>query len=382
MDSETVNYFRLNLLLTESTKILQGCFREYWQKEFGSPWPDDQAGGSQIEAIYNHQGKKKAKGKKKVTGMKEALYPSQVTLVRNGDCAEWDISLLNAVFDVLTNYKNAGFPLKKELEAIRNARNEQQHNPSSKVSAADFASTWKDLVTAISAFTHFDQVEVDRLRVLDITVAIAEANGPSNYKVEVAEAVELKNLANEAHKSQDFLKAVELYTKALMVPAQTQGAKAILYSNRSASYLQLGQFENAKEDANTATQIATLWWRPHFRLGRCYDKLEKLENAIQSYNVALALNPGNKEVETERSDCRRRLGVAERSEHMNPYYQPKTLQEQFADASAGWGEEMKLGNSSPSDISPKAAKFINSLVPGQFDCSIAFWRQQAQHRRR
>eukprot|EP00456_Euglypha_rotunda_P065149 TRINITY_DN5573_c0_g1_i2.p1 TRINITY_DN5573_c0_g1~~TRINITY_DN5573_c0_g1_i2.p1 ORF type:complete len:216 (-),score=30.55 TRINITY_DN5573_c0_g1_i2:10-657(-) len=65
--------------------------------------------------------------------------------------------------------------------------------------------------------------------------------------------LEWKRLGNEAYQSGDFLKSVDLYTKAITYnPVLPTDTKTItqLWCNRAAAFLRLGSFKDALADAN------------------------------------------------------------------------------------------------------------------------------------
>ncbi|KAJ8380288.1 hypothetical protein SKAU_G00010660 [Synaphobranchus kaupii] len=82
--------------------------------------------------------------------------------------------------------------------------------------------------------------------------AAGGANGRSLSKAEFLEKV---RLSNEACQRGDFAGAVRLYGEAL----QTDPQNCILYSNRSAAYLKLGQHQAALDDAIKARQLNAKW---------------------------------------------------------------------------------------------------------------------------
>lgn len=61
--------------------------------------------------------------------------------------------------------------------------------------------------------------------------------------------------SNEACQRGDFALAVQLYADALLADPQN----CILYSNRSAALLKLGQYKAALEDAVKARQLNPKW---------------------------------------------------------------------------------------------------------------------------
>ena len=62
--------------------------------------------------------------------------------------------------------------------------------------------------------------------------------------------------------------------------------------------------ELAKTDAEWAIQLWPSWWRGYFRLGRAQKELHELKDAEKSFNIALALNPKEKQILDELSHVR------------------------------------------------------------------------------
>lgn len=80
----------------------------------------------------------------------------------------------------------------------------------------------------------------------------AAAEGPGLSKAEFMEKV---RQSNEACQLGDFQMAVKLYGEALRADPQN----CILYSNRSAAHLKLGQYQTALDDAVKARLLNPKW---------------------------------------------------------------------------------------------------------------------------
>lgn len=80
----------------------------------------------------------------------------------------------------------------------------------------------------------------------------ATADGPGLSKAEFMEKV---RQSNEACQLGDFQTAVKLYGEALRADPQN----CILYSNRSAAHLKLGQYQTALDDAVKARLLNPKW---------------------------------------------------------------------------------------------------------------------------
>uniref|UniRef100_A0AAQ4QEH6 Tetratricopeptide repeat domain 28 n=1 Tax=Gasterosteus aculeatus aculeatus TaxID=481459 RepID=A0AAQ4QEH6_GASAC len=75
------------------------------------------------------------------------------------------------------------------------------------------------------------------------------------YGLSKAEFMEKVQQSNEACQRGDFQAAVRLYTSALQADPQN----CILYSNRSAARLKLGQHQAALDDAEKACELNPKW---------------------------------------------------------------------------------------------------------------------------
>uniref|UniRef100_A0A672GUL5 Uncharacterized protein n=1 Tax=Salarias fasciatus TaxID=181472 RepID=A0A672GUL5_SALFA len=77
----------------------------------------------------------------------------------------------------------------------------------------------------------------------------------ARYGLSKAEFMEKVQQSNEACQRGDFQAAVRLYGDALQADPQN----CILYSNRSAAFLKLGQHQAALEDAEKACELNPKW---------------------------------------------------------------------------------------------------------------------------
>lgn len=77
----------------------------------------------------------------------------------------------------------------------------------------------------------------------------------ARYGLSKAEFMDKVQQSNEACQRGDFQAAVHLYSDALQADSQN----CILYSNRSAAFLKLGQHQAALEDAEKACELNPKW---------------------------------------------------------------------------------------------------------------------------
>lgn len=128
----------------------------------------------------------------------------------------------------------------------------------------------------------------------------APPTGPSGS----GPAERFKAMGNEAFEAGNFLQAIQHYTQAIDL-AKASGADAAfmaaLYSNRSASYLQGSKllpsvesaYDHALCDAEEAIARRPNWFKGYSRQGDACFKAMRYREAVEAYEMALRLQPGN-----------------------------------------------------------------------------------------
>ena len=103
-------------------------------------------------------------------------------------------------------------------------------------------------------------------------------------------AEEYKAEGNKYFASKDFGKAIDYFTKAI---ESSSSPNHVLYSNRSACYSSLKEFDKALADAQECIKINGTWAKGYNRLAGAQFGTGDLEGAKKSYNKALELDSGN-----------------------------------------------------------------------------------------
>ncbi|XP_068086833.1 tetratricopeptide repeat protein 28 [Anabrus simplex] len=93
--------------------------------------------------------------------------------------------------------------------------------------------------------------------------------------------------SNAACQSGDYPTAVALYTDAL----QLDPTNHILYSNRSAALLKMGQFAPALQDAIRARELNPKWPKAYYRQGVALQCLGRHGDALAAFSSGLAQDP-------------------------------------------------------------------------------------------
>ncbi|KAK6130172.1 hypothetical protein DH2020_036088 [Rehmannia glutinosa] len=104
--------------------------------------------------------------------------------------------------------------------------------------------------------------------------------------------ISLKDQGNEFFKAGNYLKAAALYTQAI----KKDPSNPTLYSNRAAAFLHLVKLNKALTDADTTISLKPDWEKGYFRKGCILEAMERYEDALAAFQVALKYNPQSSEV--------------------------------------------------------------------------------------
>nr|XP_044988272.1 tetratricopeptide repeat protein 28 isoform X3 [Jaculus jaculus] len=110
---------------------------------------------------------------------------------------------------------------------------------------------------------------------------------PDEPVLSKAEFVEKVRQSNQACHEGDFHTAIVLYNEALAVDPQN----CILYSNRSAAYMKIQQYDKALDDAIKARLLNPKWPKAYFRQGVALQYLGRHADALAAFASGLAQDP-------------------------------------------------------------------------------------------
>ncbi|XP_060935836.1 tetratricopeptide repeat protein 28 [Limanda limanda] len=116
---------------------------------------------------------------------------------------------------------------------------------------------------------------------------VERPTGCSPSGLSKAEFLERVRRSNQACQQGEYGLAVRLYSEALTADPQN----CILYSNRSAAYLRLGQYSTALDDAIKARLINPKWPKAYFRQGVALQYLGRHADALAAFASGLAQDP-------------------------------------------------------------------------------------------
>lgn len=118
-----------------------------------------------------------------------------------------------------------------------------------------------------------------------------EADGKGRAASE-SEQVSLKDKGNEFFKAGNYLKAAALYTQAI----KQDPSNPTLYSNRAAAFLHLVKLTKALADAETTITLNPNWEKGYFRKGCVLEAMERYDDSLAAFRIALEHNPQSSEV--------------------------------------------------------------------------------------
>nr|XP_053632479.1 uncharacterized protein LOC128688606 [Cherax quadricarinatus] len=99
-----------------------------------------------------------------------------------------------------------------------------------------------------------------------------------------------KEEGNEAFKKGNFQEALNLYTEALAIDPLNKHTNAKLYFNRATVGFKLNKYELATEDCTAAINLDEGYVKAYLRRAKCYQLLEKHEEAVRDYEKVTRLD--------------------------------------------------------------------------------------------
>mmetsp|Transcript_25555 Transcript_25555/g.73889 ORF Transcript_25555/g.73889 Transcript_25555/m.73889 type:complete len:267 (+) Transcript_25555:1-801(+) len=106
------------------------------------------------------------------------------------------------------------------------------------------------------------------------------------------EAEEKKALGNKHFAAKEYEKAIKLYSEAIRL----DGKNHVYYSNRSASYGGLKDWENAAKDAKECIKINPTFLKGFYRLATAQIELGDLDGATATIKSGLSVDPDNSQL--------------------------------------------------------------------------------------
>eukprot|EP00842_Homolaphlyctis_polyrhiza_P003885 jgi/Hompol1/4498/HPOL_001786-RA len=128
----------------------------------------------------------------------------------------------------------------------------------------------------------------------------------------MTQAEDFKAEGNKAFSAGNFQAAIDAFTKAI----ELDPTNHVLYSNRSAAYASLHQYEEAVTDAQKTIDIKPDWAKGYSRKGAALHGLGDLINATNAYQEGLKLEPDNAQLKKGLKDVE--AAIVSDSKRNNP----------------------------------------------------------------
>mmetsp|Transcript_87739 Transcript_87739/g.183413 ORF Transcript_87739/g.183413 Transcript_87739/m.183413 type:complete len:510 (+) Transcript_87739:94-1623(+) len=132
-----------------------------------------------------------------------------------------------------------------------------------------------------------------------------------------------KEKGNEAFYSKDYEEAEAYYSRSLHFSRDDPST----WANRALARLRLERFEGALADCDRALEINSRYVKALHRRGKALHELKRYEEAVRSFQLALAESPGNTQINGDLMVSRRML----RSENDNSSFNPAPRQRRVDD---------------------------------------------------
>ena len=184
-------------------------------------------------------------------------------------------------------------------------------------------------------------------------------------------AEEFKTQANDLFKQKEFIKAINMYTKAI----DLDSGNAVYYSNRGASYLQVQEYTKALQDCLTSRKIDPNFTKSYFRASKCQLHLGNLNDAMEQLKSASSCES------TNISDASEQI-----AKEMNAINQIKTLingfqelweQRSYKSALMQLEKAMKLVDPSLSGTQlPNSLSSVDTSLLGSVALKWRLWRAE------
>ncbi|XP_071832133.1 serine/threonine-protein phosphatase 5-like [Apostichopus japonicus] len=127
-----------------------------------------------------------------------------------------------------------------------------------------------------------------------------KSTSPSDVSEETAKkAEELKTIANNYFKAQNFEDAVKYYSEAIDLNPNV----AAYFGNRSFAYLRTECFGSAVEDASKALELDRSYIKGYYRRATANLALGKFKIALKDYEMVVKYRPNDKDAKAKYTEC-------------------------------------------------------------------------------
>ena len=139
-------------------------------------------------------------------------------------------------------------------------------------------------------------------------------------------AAEAKVKGNKAFQEKDYKTAIEHFTEAI----KNDPADHLFYSNRSACYANIKEYQKALEDGEQCVKLNPQWARGYSRKGLALFYLNRIDDAIKTYEEGLKIEPDNEQLKDALNDIKQKTkpsyeGAGGAGGPKSPFGDPKEI---------------------------------------------------------
>lgn len=104
---------------------------------------------------------------------------------------------------------------------------------------------------------------------------------------------------NNFFKKGDYKQAIPFYTQAIEIDPSMH----TYYSNRSACYAGLLDWENAAKDGESCIRVNKQFIKGYYRAAIAFKSLERWEKAVETIKMGLGIDPSNQDLKSIQREC-------------------------------------------------------------------------------
>ncbi|XP_033834880.1 tetratricopeptide repeat protein 1 [Periophthalmus magnuspinnatus] len=135
-----------------------------------------------------------------------------------------------------------------------------------------------------------EQVQTDEEYLMELEKNLTD----EEKEVRRQQSLSLKDEGNQLFKKHDWCAAESVYSEALsLCPLSFSCDRAVLYSNRGAARVHLGEKDKAIADCTKALELKPDYLKALLRRAELYEQTDKLDEALEDYKSVLERDPHN-----------------------------------------------------------------------------------------
>ena len=222
---ETYNFFLIQKLLMEATKLSRNIFQQTWKQKKKTEWTNDEEAGN----FFNTNGGET---------ILKAAHENQKAILESGNSNAWDLTIFGMIF---SNKPFNSNQKSNHIKTLRDKRNEIFHNPNFNLSDKEFLKLWDEISNAMIQLG-YSKLNLDKIKIeFDKEKILTNISNENKANL-------IKDEANKEFKKENYDEALRLYDTAITLPGLPDEVTSILYCNRSLAYLKLYQSSSNKID--------------------------------------------------------------------------------------------------------------------------------------